>query len=92
MYLDIMKSKTLTINIREDVEKKLRQIAAIRYGKRKGYLGKTISDAVEEWAKKEERENVVAKSLKLLETGIGNKQWKFNREEIYDERFRKLKK
>jgi len=62
--------KTITVNIREDVEKKLRQVAAARYGKRKGYLGKAVTEAVEEWARRKEETDVNARALAMLKKGF----------------------
>jgi len=80
-----MAAKTITINIREDVEKKLRQIAAARYGKRKGYLGKAVTEAVEEWARKKEETDVNARALAMLKKGfkMGKIKWK-SRDELHE--------
>lgn len=80
-----MRSKTITVNIREDVERKLRQIAAARYGRRKGYLGKALTEAVEVWAKKEEETDVNARALAMLRKGfkMGKIKWK-SRDELHE--------
>ena len=76
-------TKTITVNVEEEVENEFRKQASRRYGKRKGYLGRALTEAMREWSKKAE-DDVVAESLKLLESGIKMKKWKFNREELYE--------
>lgn len=79
-----MKTKTITINIKEDLDRKLRRIASVRYGKRKGYIGKAINEAVERWAEREE-ERADIKALELLKTGfkMGKIKWK-SRDELHE--------
>lgn len=45
-------TKTITINVSEETEKEFRKLAKLRYGKRKGALGKAITDAIEALAEK----------------------------------------
>lgn len=45
-------TKTITINISEETEKEFRKLAKMRYGKHKGALGKTITDAIKTLAEK----------------------------------------
>jgi len=59
---------TITINVDEEMVRKLREMRA-REKVGKGFLGKIISQALEEWAERKDKE-VVAKSLKLLKDGI----------------------
>ena len=40
---------TITVNVKDDVEKRFRKMAGSRYGKRKGYLGEAITEAMEIW-------------------------------------------
>lgn len=78
-----MKTKTITVSVEEGVEKTFRKLASATYGKRKGYLGKAITEAMREWEKKKVKTDVIARSMKLLEAGIKMKKWRFNREELY---------
>ena len=41
-------SKTITVNINEKIENEFREKAALKYGKRKGYLGKAMTEAMDE--------------------------------------------
>ena len=59
----------ITISISDDVEKKLRKLARAKFSVMKGHLSMAITEALEEWAGKR-KEDVVAKSLELLEKGI----------------------
>ena len=80
----ITMSKTITVNVEEEVDSEFRREASKRYGKKKGYLGKAFTEAMKEWTKKR-NEDIDAKFLKLLEKGIKTKNsWKFNRAELYD--------
>jgi hypothetical protein len=75
--------KTVTINLDEPIEKKFREKAKLKYGNRKGALAKALNEALEEWLKSEEQDEL-KESLKLLEKGIKMKKWKFKREDLYD--------
>ena len=74
---------TITINIQDEVEDRFRNIAAVMYGKRKGYLGKAINDALECWIKKKTK-RADADALALLEEGIEMGSLKFNREDVHE--------
>lgn len=76
-------SKTITVNVEESVASEFRKQAIVKYGKRKGSLGKAFAEAMKEWTKKEDAE-IVNQGLKLLKEGIKGKKWKFNREELYE--------
>ena len=76
-------SETMTVNVKEDVAEEFRKQASLKYGKKKGYLGKAATEALKEWSKKR-NEDADAKFLKLLREGIKTKPWKFNREELYE--------
>ena len=76
-------SKTITVNLNEEVENEFRKKAALKYGKRKGYLGKAITEAMDQWIRSLDSD-VEAQSLKMLKEGIKMKKWKFKREELYE--------
>jgi len=52
------------------LRKKLRDVAVARYGKRKGYLGKAVTEAVEEWARKTEEVDINAHASAMLKKGF----------------------
>ncbi|MBS3053464.1 MAG: hypothetical protein J4469_03085 [Candidatus Aenigmarchaeota archaeon] len=58
---------TITVNVDDDVEKKFRKTASTKYGKRKGYLGEALTEAMQTWLKTES--NNVKKTIDLLERG-----------------------
>jgi predicted transcriptional regulator len=65
-----MKTKTITVNVEEDVEEKFRKLASVTYGRRKGYLGKALTEAMREWERKKAETDVNARALKMLEKGF----------------------
>ena len=67
-----------------------------RYGFTKGSIKKAAEMAIKRWTEtaevgKKEKNDSIVKSLKLLEAGVKLKKWKFNREEIYADRFKRHK-
>lgn len=77
-------SETMTVNVKEEVATEFRREARRRYGKKKGYLGKAVTEAMEEWSKRKNAD-LEAQALALLKNGIrAKKKWKFNREELHE--------
>jgi len=58
---------TITVNVDDEIEKKFRKTASSKYGKRKGYLGEAVTEAMETWLKSES--GSVKKAMELLEKG-----------------------
>jgi hypothetical protein len=79
----IAMAETITVNVEKEVASEFRRYAAMRYGTKKGHLGKALNEAMVEWSKNREAD-VVNEALKLLKKGIKMKKWKFNREELYE--------
>jgi hypothetical protein len=75
--------KTITISLDENIEKGFKEKARLKYGKRKGSLAKAMNEALEEWLKSDSK-NTLEENLKLLESGIEMKKWKFNREDLHE--------
>ena len=75
--------KTITINIDETIEKGFKEKARLKYGKRKGSLAKAMNEALEEWLKSDSNDTL-KENLRLLESGIEMKKWKFNRKDLHD--------
>ena len=72
---------TITINVSDNVEQSFRKKAYQLYGKKKGTLGKAVTEAIEEWDKKREYSN---RCMELLETGINMGKLKYtNRKELH---------
>jgi hypothetical protein len=76
-------TETMTVNVEKDIASEFRKQAGLKYGKKKGYLGKAITEAMKEWSKKSD-ESLEKQFLDLLETGIKMKKWKFNRDELHE--------
>ena len=70
MYVDIMTSRTITVNVDADIEEKFRRTAKAVHGKKKGYLGKALTDAMKAWTTEREQSDNVAATLHLLEKGL----------------------
>lgn len=78
-------SKTITISVDEETDKKLRHYAITKYGNRKGVIKKVIKEAMESLIKEDEQERIQKEAIKLLEKGIKTRNsWKFNRAELYE--------
>lgn len=77
-------SRTITVNVEEEVDEEFRKQASLRYGRRKGYLGKALTEAMKEWAKRKEAADLESQMLKLLHEGIRMKKWKFDRDELHE--------
>ena len=64
-----MATRTLSLSVNSDVEKRLRQVAKAR-DRKKGYLGKALTDAMDKWTKEMERSDTVAAAMALLDEGV----------------------
>ncbi len=64
-----MKTRTITISVEADVENRFRKLAGATYGKRKGYLGKALTEAMMEW-ERNKRENTNMRALEMLDKGF----------------------
>lgn len=76
-------SKTITVNVEEEVETEFRKQAGRKFGKKKGYLGKAITEAMKEWTKKR-NQDIDNRFLAIMKEGVKTKKWKFNRAELYE--------
>ena len=73
---------TITINIQESLEKSFRNRVYQVYGKKKGTLGKALSEAMQEWVRKKDNFD---KCMALLDKGVNMGKLKYStRDEIYD--------
>lgn len=80
-----MEKETITINVDEKVSDKFRRIAAIKYGKHKGYLGKAINSAMKTWMEKQESEDINMHAIDELRKGynLGGTNYK-HRGELHE--------
>lgn len=80
-----MATKTITVNVRADVEEKFRRVAASKHGKKKGYLGRALTEAMEAWADQEEASGATAQTLRMLRDGLDLGGLKYgHRDELHD--------
>ncbi len=70
------------MNLDEVIEKEFKEKARLKYGKKKGSLAKAMNQALEQWLKSD-GSDALRENLRFLESGIGMKKWKFNREDLY---------
>ncbi len=63
-------SRTLTVNVNAEVEKKFRQVAKATQGGKKGYLGKALTDAMQKWTDEKEATVAVAAAMAMLAEGL----------------------
>ena len=75
--------RIITVSVDDKVEKKFREIAALVHGKKKGYLGKAITEAMRLWMETHEK-STIAKVVKMLDKGfyMGGVTYK-KREELH---------
>ena len=76
---------TITINIKDNIEKEFRVTVKKKLGVGKGILGKAIEEAIKNWLEEEKQKKITEREINLVENGLYIiKDWKFNREEIYE--------
>ena len=76
---------TITVNVDDDIERKFRKVADITYHKKKGYLGRSITEAMKYWIYVKRQKEISGRQLKLLEKGFdfGSKLYK-SRGDLYE--------
>ncbi len=79
-----METETITVNVGKDVIDKLRKMAS-QEKQKKGFLGKTITEAMRKHLKEKEQEEIRKELLQILKKGyhMGKLTIK-NRDELYD--------
>jgi hypothetical protein len=58
---------TITLSVRDDVEEKFRKMVDERSSRKKGSLGRAVTEAMELWIHDKEQEGVSRRALELLE-------------------------
>ena len=58
---------TITVNVKDDVEKEFRKLVRSVHGSRKGELGKALTEAMQKWVYEKKQEKIAQEGLKLLE-------------------------
>lgn len=76
---------TITISVKDDIEKEFRESVKRRLGEGKGVLGKAVEDALQKWMHDEKQRQIAKEASEMMNKGLYSlKGWKFDREEIYD--------
>lgn len=75
---------TITVNIEDEVEKEFRKIASEEYKGKKGFLGDAITEAMKEWIREKEQEEITEREIAILKKGfrLGKLMYK-KKEELY---------
>ena len=63
-------AETMTINVDENVVREFRRLAGIKFGKRKGYLGKALNAAMSSWLASQEGEDIDLQAIAELKKGF----------------------
>ena len=76
---------TITISIKDNVERDFRESVKEKIGTSKGSLGKAVEEALKIWIEGKKQRKIAERGLELTKKGLYSlKGWKFNRDEIYD--------
>lgn len=76
---------TVTINVKDEINKEFRETVKKKLGQGKGILGKAIEDAMKKWIEEEKQKKIVERQIRFMQKGLYSlKGWKFKRDEIYD--------
>lgn len=80
-----MATRTITVSVNAEVEQKFRRTAKAVHGKKKGHLGKALTDAMEKWTKEKEETDTTASVLSILDQGLnlGGVKYRY-RDELHD--------
>ncbi len=75
--------ETITINVSEEIAEEFRKKAEEKFGKKKGYLSKAVSEAFMEWLNKQD--DLIENALAIIEKGIKAPQLRYSkRSELYE--------
>ena len=76
---------TITVDVKDEVEKEFKAVASIAHGGEKGYLEKAVTEAMQRWIYEKRQEKIAEEALKLLETGFdfGKRLYK-DRSDLYE--------
>jgi predicted transcriptional regulator len=76
---------TITINIKDEVEREFKAVAGIAHGDEKAYLERAVTDAMQRWIEEKKQGKIAEEALKLIEQGFdfGKKLYK-DRKDLYE--------
>ncbi len=76
---------TITINVDDKINKEFRQMVKSLFGEGKGILGKAIEEAIKKWIFDQNQKEIAERQIGLMKKGLwASKNYKFNRNEIYE--------
>ena len=76
---------TITINVKDTVNREFRETVREKLGTGKGKLGKAVEEAIKKWMHDQRQKEIAERQIKLMEKGMYSlKGWKFKRDEVYD--------
>ncbi len=83
---------TITVNVRDETEGNFRAAVKENLGEGKGKLGQALEEAMSKWFGGKENEALRQRAIERLKKGMYKlpKDYKFRREDAYEERYRKL--
>lgn len=83
---------TMTVNVRDETEKNFRTGVKENLGEGKGKLGQAVDEAMNKWLEDKTDKALRQRALERLKRGMYKlpKDYKFRREEAYEERYRKI--
>ena len=78
---------TITLNVNNEVNEEFRKVVRTRFGEGKGKLGKAIEEAINIWIYEQKQKDITQRQIKIMKEGVWSlKHYKFNREELYENR------
>lgn len=78
---------TITLNVNNEINNEFRNVVKSKFGEGKGILGKAIEEAIKKWIFEEKQKEITDRQMKLIKEGVWSKKnYRFNREEIYEKR------
>lgn len=83
---------TVTVSMSDDVEERFRTAVKSRMGEGKGKLGKAVEAAINKWVEEDDYKKLMEEAIAMMKKGLYKlpKNYKFRREEAYEERVRKI--
>ena len=61
---------TITVNVKDETEKKFRETVKENFGKAKGTLGKALTEAIEIWTMQHSHEEIGKRQIALMRKGF----------------------
>ena len=76
---------TITVNIKDKVEREFRAVASSAHEGEKGYLEEAVTEAMQRWIEEKRQEKIAEEALKLIEQSFnfGKRLYK-DRSDLYE--------